>query len=253
MPVGDIVDDSLKAHVLLIAKHVNGLIKMFPGIREEAIPIVIVIERNTFSYDVGEVWKQAERLASVTLGVRLHVYSDRKGVIGRLTDVNKTKDVLHAAAAINKDMVGRLSTTLSFGDVVKTMFSMTRNKIQRIVEGRTLSADLKHLPTMADGAASGDGIQMKAFLQRYAPYPVETDIHPDCFKRGLEMLHKLCDQLRRVTVDFTKKTPTVNTGGKKRKRGLYLKDDTFSAFIIALSTVLELQNKSVTVRTVWDV
>nr|UKB92889.1 DNA packaging terminase subunit 1 [Acipenserid herpesvirus 1] len=218
--VDDLRELTMKVHLAALLAHIYSFLIMFPTTCK-TLPITVVIEQNTFNYDITNLWHQVDAEARKQFGLALQVYSENPGEIGKHTGRNKTSMVLSCAALIKAGRLGRIDTCLSMGSTIRGHF------LQKM-------AALKN----EDQAAFVMACNEKT-LESSMELPQFQDIPAEAFDSGKTALHSLCVEMISVEIDTERKIPVVITGGKKRgEKGVYTKDDMLAAFIIAVAAAI---------------
>ncbi|AVP72266.1 DNA packaging terminase subunit 1 [Silurid herpesvirus 1] len=232
-------------YTTILLAHVDFILGI---LSRKDIPIIFLPEQNTFMFDNETLWRHLYMAAEQKFGIKLFVYKQfsRNGgaEIGKLVSGNKASMVIKAHNMMETEMVGRLMTVASFGEIIKGLYlhnQHTINKFYRAEHTKTItdarSANLN--PQDLDDFKKLTPGESADYIFRYlgggtvAISPGDTGI----FEAGTALVTRLGCELMAIELKSVGKTIKVTTGGKRYQGGGYSRDDLFAAFLLGTSMI----------------
>ncbi|QAB08546.1 ORF62 [Ictalurid herpesvirus 1] len=241
--IGEMRSILMHFYTTVLMAHVDYILGI---INRKDIPIIFLPEQNTFMFDNETLWSHLSGAAERKFGIKLLVYRqfNKSGTteIGKLVSGNKASMVIKVHNMMEADMLGRVMTVASFGEIVKGLYLHNKHVISKYYRADTVKTitdardaianprdieDFKKLPP-ADSAE---------YIFRYLGGTEVSVAHGDdgIFEAGTELVTRLGCELMNVSLKSVGRTVKVITGGKRYQGGSYSRDDLFSAFLLGTS------------------
>ncbi|AXF48608.1 ORF42-like protein [Bufonid herpesvirus 1] len=243
MSVENLCSASHMAHCYLCLKHIAAVKTLFPYTFQNA-PIVLVVERNTYSTDVELLMQNVWASVAILYGKTVHVYMDRDGrTPGFITTrESKVKSVSNLNVCLAKDLLGRLDATFSFGSGLYKTFLNRETEFKQKIQIEYDPSQFNPLksvanPTTADELYELSDTDKAIFFKTYGGVDISLTVTPQDYVDGWTNLEQLCKKLSVVSlVPGSNNNPVVSTGGKKWVKGQQGRDrdDIVSAFLIGI-------------------
>lgn len=243
MPCDDLPHVIHMMHSHIAYKHAATLSDFFPSAFAKR-PLLFVPEGNTFEADVTTLNYNFSHTCEILLGKKPSLYANKYSRFGFIT----TAETKFAAASIMSarmriDTLYKFEHILSFSDELRTAFktrdaALDRETIQimKKEEWGQNNDPLNYLanPTTAEELALLPDVDRIRFFKLYGGINLSRDIVGKNIEQGAVMFEELCDQMARIVLDDSTKTPHIKTGGKQYNKGIYTRDDLYAALSIAV-------------------
>lgn len=250
MSPSTVKESVFKAHAAIVLRHIMMLSKLFPPAVARAVPVVVAMEQNTYHADNLHVTRIISEYAA-RKGVNVTIYRENETVGFQTTRATKLTATLSAVSAINNATMSYTADVFSGGRSLLKAIKESDEAIDDCL-GRDVVGDRESAlnpdaylpqPKSKEEMDLMSNVQKLVYIQDFKNLAnlALTPPTEECFIAGQEELRNLCNQLRLVEIDITTKEPQVLTGGKKKTKGAYSKDDLYCAFFIA--TELATRNR----------
>lgn len=250
------LDQVTRAYVTLLNGHVRLLRILLPTVRWKEVPVVVVLEQNTYVNALSDVKDLLEHSLACA-GFRVLFYSkwshgNGKYMLGKLVSAKTKLDmVLSTVRAIECGTLKYCDCVMSLGCAVLAEASSNSRAVEAAIGAARGSGS---------STKSGSSLGVHMYRRSRKGGNLATDVTAQVLETrdamilrddrlydkahaeyGKQLLGKLREEMAAVVItESVKGRGIVTTGGKRSIGGQYTRDDMLSAFLLLCHTQEEI-------------